>query len=273
MPFVEDRDARIYYEVIDPAPTQIAQPPTLIFHHGVAANLDLWNGWLAQLTERYRVVRFDMRGCGRSSVPGPGFRWSLGVLADDVLAVAGAANVENFHFVGESFGGTVGLYLAIYCGDRLTSLTVSNGAPRGGLVRNLACWRDIIKTKGQEAWADQMMEWRFFPGAVSQEQFDWLREQHITCSASATLAIADLLATTNLSGELDRIKTPTLLLSPDASPFIPVTVMADMRQHIPDCELQVFAHTRHGLPLSHGADCAQVLRDFLARHAQPRDQT
>jgi pimeloyl-ACP methyl ester carboxylesterase len=272
MPFVDQLDTRIYYEV-EPAPERIALLPTLIFHHGVAANIKLWNGWLPYLKDRYRLVRFDMRGCGRSTVPEPGFAWSFETLAADVLAVANAASAGKFHFVGESLGGTVGLYLAIHCGDRLCSLTVSNGAPRGGLVQNLAGWRDIIETKGQKAWADQMMDWRFFPGALPQEKFDWFHDQHATCSPDAALAIADLLATANLSSELGRIKVPTLLLGPDASPFIPVTVMAEMKQQIPDCELQVFAHTRHGLPLSHDAACAQVLRDFLARILNNEDKT
>lgn len=266
MPFSDHLDAHIYYEIIDPTPQPVERPPTLIFHHGVAANLDLWNGWLPRLGERYRIVRFDMRGCGRSTVPEPGFKWSLELLASDVLAVATAAGAEDFHFVGESLGGTVGLYLAIHRGDRLSSLTVSNGAPRGGLVQNLAGWRDIIDTQGQKVWADRMMEWRFFPGALPKATFNWFHEQHVKCSPSAALAIADLVATSNLSSRLCDIKVPTLLLSPDASPFIPVTVMAEMKQQIPDCELQVFAHTRHGLPLSHGGACAQVLRDFLARH-------
>lgn len=267
MPFAERPDARIYYEVSAPAPAPVAQPPTLIFNHGVAANLDLWNDWLPHLNERFRLVRFDMRGCGRSTVPPAGFAWSLELLAGDALAIADAAGVRNFHFVGESLGGTVGLYLAIHRGDRLSSLTVSNGAPRGGLVQNLAGWRDIIDTHGQKVWADRMMEWRFFPGALPQDKFDWFHDQHVKCSPDAALAMAALVATANLSGRLGEIKTPTLLLSPDASPFIPVTVMAEMKQQIPACELQVFAHARHGLPLSHGGACAQVLRDFLARHA------
>jgi pimeloyl-ACP methyl ester carboxylesterase len=267
MPYADRPEARIYYEVIEPAVVQNGPAATLIFNHGVAANLDLWNGWLDHLKDRYRIVRFDMRGCGRSTVPEPGFAWSLELLADDVLAVANAAGARRFHFIGESLGGTVGLHLAIYHGDRLSSLTVSNGAPRGGLVRNLAGWRDIIDNEGQQAWADRMMEWRFFPGELPQAAFDWFHDQHVKCSPSAALAFADLVATANLGGALDRIKVPTLLLSPDASPFIPVTVMAEMKQQIPDCELQVFAHTRHGLPLSHGAACAQVLRDFLLRHA------
>ena len=266
MPFAERPDARIYYEVSAPAPALVADAPTLIFNHGLAANVDLWNGWLPYLSEQFRLVRFDMRGCGRSTVPPAGFAWSLELLAGDALAVADAAGVRNFHFIGESLGGTVGLYLAVHSGDRLASLTVSNGAPRGGLVQNLAGWRDIIATHGQKVWADQMMKWRFFPGALPQDKFDWFHDQHVKCAPDAALAMANLVATANLSGRLGEIKAPTLLLSPDASPFIPVTVMAEMKQRIPACELQVFAHARHGLPLSHGAACAQVLRDFLARN-------
>jgi pimeloyl-ACP methyl ester carboxylesterase len=77
--------------------------------------------------------------------------------------------------------------------------------------------------------------------------------------------LADLLLESDLTGRLGEIRSPTLLLSPEASPFIPVQVMVQMREQIPGAELQVFAHARHGLPLSHGARCARVLRDFLAR--------
>jgi len=55
------------------------------------------------------------------------------------------------------------------------------------------------------------------------------------------------------------------LLSPQSSPFIPVEVMAAMRAAIPGAELQVFAHSKHGLPLSHGRACAETLAEFLAR--------
>jgi pimeloyl-ACP methyl ester carboxylesterase len=54
-----------------------------------------------------------------------------------------------------------------------------------------------------------------------------------------------------------------LLLHGDSSPFIPVSVMADLKSRLPDARLQVFAHARHGLPFSHAKECARVLRGFL----------
>ncbi len=64
---------------------------------------------------------------------------------------------------------------------------------------------------------------------------------------------------------LSRITTPTLILAPDASPFISLEIFLDMHHHIPHSELQVFADARHGLVCSHGAACAQTLEQFLAR--------
>jgi len=54
-----------------------------------------------------------------------------------------------------------------------------------------------------------------------------------------------------------------LLMHGDSSPFIPVSVMADLKSKLPDARLQVFARAKHGLPFSHAAACAQTLRRFL----------
>jgi pimeloyl-ACP methyl ester carboxylesterase len=79
------------------------------------------------------------------------------------------------------------------------------------------------------------------------------------------LGLADLLLAADLTPRLGEISVPTLLLCPEASPFIPLEVMASMRAQIPGAELHVFNHAKHGLPLSHGEACARVLADFLAR--------
>ena len=50
----------IHYEVIDLTPPWIEAPETILFHHGVGANWRCWLGWTAALTERYRLVAFDM---------------------------------------------------------------------------------------------------------------------------------------------------------------------------------------------------------------------
>ena len=273
MPILEREGNRLYYELLDCTPPWVENPATIFFCHGVGANADIWSGWLPVLTGGFRVVRMDMRGFGRSSVPAAGFDWSLDLLVSDVLAVADAAQAEDggsggskFHYVGESLGGTVGLALAAAHGERLLSLTACSTAHKGGDIRNLDSWRALIEKEGMEAWSELMMGHRFHEGAVPEPVYQWFHRVQMDSSPVTTLAVADMLMRADLSDALARITTPTLLLSPDASPFVSLEITRDIQARIPGCEVQVFAGARHGLACSHGQQCASTLLNFLQRH-------
>jgi 3-oxoadipate enol-lactonase len=72
--------AELFY-TIDDFTSPWTQPETVVLHHGMAKNHKLWYAWVPILAQHYRVVRFDMRGMGQSSVPAPGYPWSLENLA------------------------------------------------------------------------------------------------------------------------------------------------------------------------------------------------
>ncbi len=265
MPIATTPTGDLHYQVLEAVPPWAGPPETVLFHHGVAANLHLWSPWLSALSDRYRIVRFDTRGYGGSSAAGQGFTFTFESLTDDVLAVADAAGAEQFHFVGESMGGTVGIALALRAQERLHSLILSNAAARGGLIRNVDGWKAIADGDGAAGWARQMMEWRFYPDSLDSHVREWFRSVHEDSSMDVNLALADLLLHADFMDDLESIKLPTLLLAPEASPFIALDLMTEMRRKIPNAELQVFAHSKHGLPLSHGTQCAAVVRDFLER--------
>lgn len=269
MAFLELDNGRLYFEVIDMTAPWVEHPETILFHHGVSTTCGIWAEWLPQLADRYRIVRFDMRGFGRSSqAAGDDTEWTMDSMMADALAVAAAAGVERFHCVGESVGGTIAMALAIRHPERLRTLTASNAAHRGVAVQNIrGQWESVMAEDGQQAWADEMMTRRFFPEALSSPMRAWFEREQATCSASATLALANLLLETDLAPDIGRITVPTLLLCPDASPFIPVALMADLHAGLPDSEMHVVAHSRHGLPFSHGPECGRALRNFLDRHS------
>lgn len=265
MPFAKRDGAEIWYEVVDAVAPWREDAPTILFHHGVAMSAGLWRGWYPALMDGYRLVALDMRGFGRSSRPPQGFAWSLDLLAADLAAVADVVGVGRFHLVGESIGGTVAMHFALAHPARVLSLTASNASPRGLQVRNIGGWRDTMSSRGQHAWAEEVVERRFHPGQLDAARHAWAMRQHIECSGDACVALGELLAGADLTDALGGISAPTLLLCPDASPFIPAPVMADMAARIPGAELAVFPHSKHGLPLSHARECSALLRDFLAR--------
>ena len=256
----------IAWEVIDHAPAWEHPAPAVLFHHGVGSCGAAWDGWIPALVHRYRLVRFDLRGHGRSGLP-PGFQWSLDGTVDDLAAVADGAGLDRFHLVGESLGGTVGLAFAARHPERVLSLTVSNGTHLGGAIENLEPWERLIREGGMRAWSAHMMKERFFEGALSSRMARWYEDQQATAEPSAILDGAAMLVGTDLSPELARVTCPVLLLHPDASPFIPVEIMAELRRALPDARLRVFARARHGLPFSHAAECAAEVARFIDSHA------
>ena len=264
MPFVDRTGARIFYEVTDLCGPWVKDPETIVFHHGICATADLWNGWLPALLERYRVVRFDMRGYGKSTITPP-FGPAFSDLVGDLFAVADAAGATQFHLAGESIGGTVAMAAALAQPSRLKSLTITNAAAHGPRLANVSVWRDIVAEHGQREWATRMMDWRLFPGAVDQPRWDWFFEQHATAPMDVTLYLAELLLGADMRADLAKLTLPMLILSPDSSPFIAVDLMADIHAAVQDSEMLVVPHSKHGLPLSHGNLCAATLREFLDR--------
>ena len=263
---VERGGGAIAYEVIDHAPAWEGPATAILFHHGVASCAAAWDGWTPALVGRYRLVRFDLRGHGASPLP-PGFEWSLDATVEDLGAVADAAGADRFHLVGESLGGTVALAFAARHPERVRSLTISNGTHLGGAIENLEPWERLIREEGMAAWSAHLMRERFFDGALTPEMARWYEAQQTSAEPTAILGGAAMLAGTDLTPELARVACPVLLLHPDSSPFIPVEVMAALQRALPDARLQVFAHARHGLPFSHGAECAAAVARFIDRHA------
>lgn len=80
--------------------------PTVVLVHGYPDSKEVWSGVASQLSDRFHVVLYDVRGHGRSSAPRPlrgGF--TLEKLTDDFLAVVDAVSPDRpVHLVGHDWG-------------------------------------------------------------------------------------------------------------------------------------------------------------------------
>ncbi len=258
-----EMDNGLVYQVSDERlPWQREHPP-VVFHHGVGARGDAWLGWNSALCERHELLRVNMRGHGGSSVPS-GFAWTLDSLARDLHAVIGHAGYDAIHLVGESIGGTVALAYTLAYPERVRTLCICNGAHLGGKLTNLHNWADLMADGGMPAWSKHMMGCRFNAGAISRDAHAWYEQQQSEAQGTAILDALDMLIGADHSARLPEVKVPVLLMHPDGSPFIPVSVMAEFNEKLPDSRLQVFANAKHGLPFSHAAPCAKLYAQFLA---------
>ena len=265
MAFVESNGVRIYYDVIERTAPWVTKPETIIFNHGIGIDHRMWVKWIPALIDRYQIILLDMRGFGQSTIPPADAKWSMDMLVDDVLSVASAVGAARFHLAGESMGGTVALCTYFRNPKVLRSITVSNGAHIGASLENLNDWRDVISSGGMNGWSKMMSGRRFYDDGLQPDERAWFDEAQRSSSPDSCLNALAVLRGIDLTPKLKEIAVPVLILHGDASPFIPLTITSALHAGLPDSEVRIFPHAKHGLPLSHGTQCGQELRAFLDR--------
>jgi pimeloyl-ACP methyl ester carboxylesterase/CubicO group peptidase (beta-lactamase class C family) len=109
--------ARLYYE-------ESGSGVPVIFLHGHSFDRRQWEPQVAAFERCYRVIRYDLRGYGRSSLPKEGGAF---LHADDLLALMDFLGIERAHLVGLSLGGFVVTdFLALHP-QRVLSATMAGG--------------------------------------------------------------------------------------------------------------------------------------------------
>lgn len=246
-------------------PPWIGRRPPVVFNHGIGTNRDIWAGWLPSIAGHHSVVRFDLRGYGRSVVPPKEHTWSMDELVADLLEVAATAGPGPYHLVGESLGGTVVLATAARHPDKVASATVSNTAFKGAGIQYVKGWRTEMRRAGMRAWSRGMMEKRFVQGVLDEARRAWFESEQEKSLDYVTAGLGEMLAAADLTAELPKLKAPLLVLMPDRSPFVPARMAAELAELVPQAEVAMFPGVRHGLPFSHATECAARLAHFIER--------
>jgi len=139
MPAISHGDVRIHYALGGREDGEL-----LVLSNSLGSNLRMWSKVLPRLEAVYRVLRFDTRGHGTSSVPpGP---YTLDQLGHDVLSLLDDLGMDRVNFCGLSLGGAVGMWLAIHEPQRLRRLVLANTAAR---FASPAFWDERISTVRQ----------------------------------------------------------------------------------------------------------------------------
>ena len=125
MAFVEKNGDKIHYSL-----SGEADAPVILFSNSLGANFSMWDPQAAELEKNFRVLRYDTRGHGLSSVsPGP---YSIEQLGRDVLTLLDALNIARANFCGLSMGGMIGMWLGLNAPSRIEKLALSNTGAKIG---------------------------------------------------------------------------------------------------------------------------------------------
>ena len=143
MPFADLPNARIHYALSGPP-----SAPVLVLSNSLGTDFSLWDPETPAFEKQFRLLRYDMRGHGKSSAPPPPY--AVPALAADVLALADSLAIERFHFCGLSIGGMIGMSLALEAPLRLNKLVLANTAAKIGTLESWNTRIALVRQQGMK---------------------------------------------------------------------------------------------------------------------------
>ena len=220
--------------------------PVVALGSSLGTTLEMWDPALAALSRRYRVLRFDHRGHGRSPLPeGP---CEVADLGGDVLALLDRLGLERVSYVGVSLGGMVGMWLAAHAPERIERLVcVCSSAWLPPAEVWAARAASVREAHSVAVIADAVLE-RWFTPAYAEEHPDvmaWMNGMLCDCPAEGYAACCGVIERLDLRGDLARITAPTLVIAAAADPSTPPEHSATIAAGVPAARLEVLPHGAH----------------------------
>jgi pimeloyl-ACP methyl ester carboxylesterase len=122
MPKLNRDGVDIYYEVH-------GNGPPLLLTHGYSSTSAMWQGQVAALSKRYRLVLWDMRGHGQSDYPGDAAAYSEALTVADMAALLDAVGADQAIVGGLSLGGYMSLAFYRAHPERVRALLIIDTGP------------------------------------------------------------------------------------------------------------------------------------------------
>ncbi len=230
---------RIHYQ-------QVGEGPDLVMVHGLTGNLAVWHLRIVpELSERFRILTYDLRGHGHSDTPPAGY--SADAMADDLVALLDALGIERPVIAGHSYGADIALYHALRQPSRVREVIAIEAAlPALEESRRRedwvgwSSWATALEQAGHPVPPDRRSDMRHMIRATIDLPKQWGPLKGLPRNPRPLLRLLD---ETTLPEDyrqigtltLDRvasIETPVLLIYTERSAFFDSYEF--LRAHLPD---------------------------------------
>jgi 3-oxoadipate enol-lactonase len=238
--------------------------PVLMLSNSLGTNLHMWDEQIAPWTRHFRLVRYDRRGHGKSSVPkGP---YSMERLGRDVLTVLDGLGIAKIDWCGLSMGGMVGMWLGANAANRVDKLILSNTS---SYFPDKAMWDGRIKTvreNGLASIVDANMERWFTKGFRdrSPPELAKIRQMFLATNPEGYIGCGEAIRDMDHRPLLPKISAPTLVIAGKHDPATPLEGNEYIREHIPGAKIAVL-ETAHIANMEEPQAYTETVLNFLLK--------
>ena len=261
MPFLDAKDCRLHY-LVDDHTDPWTKPQSVLFVHGFTESTEAWRAWAPHFSRRYRVVRIDQRGFGRSGPVARDYPLTTALYVDDLARVIREACGGSAHVVGGKSGGISVMMLAAMRPELTRTITVSCSPVT---APDAAGWIEEIERDGVRSWAKRTQRARMGAG-MPEAAIDWWSDLMGATAVDTFHAYMRWVAAVDIREDIRQIRCPALVIGTDTARR-GRAVFEGWQKTIPGSELKI-------LPLDgyHAAGTdpdltARVTLEFIDRHS------
>ena len=262
--FLQAQGAPLYYEVAGQG------HPLLLIHAGIADSR-MWDQQFDTFARQYRVIRFDLRGFGQSTVPAGAF-----ANHEDPAALLAFLGVEKARVVALSFGGKVALDFVLTYPEKVTSLVLVapdvGGEEPSAEVEQFAREEEALLEEGDLAAATELnvRTWVVGPGRTTDQVDPAVRQRVYDMQYHAfTVPVPDTTEVISpeppASTRLADVRVPTLLIIGDYDLPTKQRQVERLAAEIPQAQSVVIPGAAHMVNMEQPEEFNRVVLDFLAR--------
>jgi pimeloyl-ACP methyl ester carboxylesterase len=267
LPSVQINDITIYYKVHG-----TGYPFILI--RGLSSSLDSWPSYsIEQFLKLFKIILFDNRGAGRTSIPEG--KYSSKLMANDTIGLMDALNIKNVYLLGYSMGGCIAQEIAINYPNRVSKLILASSwcGPSHGIVTPVPEENPFPKMLPliREGQFEKMA--RILTNALFSEEYKKKNPQMIENvvknyiahppSAKGFEGQIAYVETFDSYERLSEINIPTLILHGSEDKILPVENAKILAENIPSAEMFLFENAGHGVVIQEQELWTQKVIEFL----------
>lgn len=249
MPFIDREGVRIHYTVD-------GDGPPVLLTHGFCATSLMWDAQVAVLADRYRLIRWDMRGHGRSDSPKDPALYSHGLTIGDMAGVLDACDIPRAVIGGLSLGGFMSMLFRLHHPDRARALILMDTGPGYRSAQARASWNDYAQRQAAaiEARGEKALSTSAEVNALNHRTLDGLIQVGRRMLIQTDSAVIDSLV---------EIDIPVLLIAgADDKPFL--DGMSHMSKKIRGSRYEVVERAGHAVNIDQPERVNRLFADFLA---------
>ncbi|MGE0599145.1 MAG: alpha/beta fold hydrolase [Dehalococcoidia bacterium] len=231
--------------------------PAVLLSHGYSATSRMWQGQVAALKDRYRVVTWDMRGHGQSDSPDDPSKYSEAATVDDMAAILHYLGIESAVIGGLSLGGYMSLAFNVAHPKMVRALMLFDTGPG---YKNPVAREGWNETAQKRAANFEKNGLDALGGSAEVRVSQHRSAQGLAHAARGMLAQFD----SRIIESLPDIKVPTLVLvGENDTPFLGGTEY--MVNKIPGSTRVMIANAGHASNIDQPAAFNEAVEAFLKK--------